>query len=1269
IFVAPLLNKPRLLPRLISNAHPLTQMRASTNNQRMDPASPVPALEEIPRGPVLSEHTQQPYLSSAQSAVSDLAAKETNNKWPPMRAQVDDVLEKIPRLFRLVDLIREDGPNGITEKTVIDQGSLQQLLNTIVPGSCPSTAEIHFHDLDKSSIKPLGLYGDRHEIVKFLQRVGCLDTNSAALIIGQDSEKGGPSPLFPGLYLALAPTEPERLARNAYMVYWPEVTTWDDQAASSSVQHNRTSFIRYLTKMTNQIIALPSLSQALTLNWKASVHGRDPSIEQMGDYDSRLSSFKLVGPGNHDDTESIYLRPGFGIIVKSSLIPATSRVRLIPGEHNVGLWVVERSRHSIYPLAMSELDIQSRNGDGAPRVDIQQKFEFSLPRGHSIEFLQLVRNKCLVVISERGKIRIHVEDDFTIDHAINRTHGKRTLYHDSTGGSQCNFAFDEATRLLAIVYGEMDDQKLSTYVFDESFTSLSQNSSISLKDWFSKPTTITKICFIPGFEEICLIDTSGDANVYSLPNQLFRELHPQNRQSALNTLPDPDHPCLLIVAPGEMTSTPRVLRDVQQDSLQKDHLKQGVFVTELSSSDGYRVISRLGTNTIHLVTLSRDSQTITSMILDVRQPGVSLFQFPQTVIPRPCHSLFDCHLHAWTRYPLVAPEGMALLPGRQESKELIIGSPVPLIEAQSYFSVLKSKLKLTAPYISEESLPSLVVLVAIEDELYGQLENRQVSEFNLASYVQELLCLVPLHLVVVRGNQFSFADGVWSSDHNILLSGGDITHITDTLSLGWYEPLFRSHSASKPVRVVSSIGDRGVGKSYSLDHLANTSFGVCGDRHSLGIWLSCTPTDKYLLVALDLKGVHPTEQNNGANTLMGLFSAAISDLVILRGSFTLTYYSSKLVTGLLSLTKLMNPDDSPGLFNSMLAIIIKDVSDPNAYAAVKEFSDHLQKLIEATDDNRVVLSLHRAGIQVIPWPVINTVDFYVMFARLRKQLDQRPPTCHNGSVFSHKLKILMGKIKTRDWAPLDQSLASYWAKKLLGSLPSALRYGQDIKGPLKNMQTDEVLRADAQDHANFKFWVPAFGNGESEDSSMKATVTIAERALSMKGLVDSYAIDPESRQRMQDTDYVDATQKSIYNLLEQRLDFVQRWAMVNTETFPQDNTHIREFLRKLAGAGASMRDATRICASQCNKCKLLCLLVRQHSGEHECGTDHDCMFDCELFEPNERREPCALPAGHEELHMCGAMLHYVIQPYSDCPDTDSLHTENQILLTNHTLVQ
>ncbi|CAE6445143.1 unnamed protein product [Rhizoctonia solani] len=1159
-----------------------------------------------------------------------MAEGATNNKWPQIRERVDDVLDQVPDLFRLVDLIQDDGPDGITEKTVIDQHSLQLLLNTIQPGSWPSTGEIHFQDLDSVlSIKPLGIYGDRREIVRFLQRMGCLDNNSAALIMGQDSENGCSHSLPPGLYLALLPNELEKSIKGVYIVYWPEATTWDDGAISLAIRHNRTTFMRYLTKMTDQIVGLISSSQARALNVKNSGSNNNSSTEQTTEYYTNLSSFELVQSDDSGETGIISVHPGFNISIQPDLVPEKSRVCLISGERNVGLLVVEHesqsrgfNHHHIYPFTIDKRDTSLCGAAGAaesqPKIDIQHKFEFGLRRDRSIEFIHLIRDKCLLVISERGRTRVYVQDNLMIDHAINTTHGKRTLSHDSMGGSQCHFALDEGTRLFAIVHGKKGDQKLSTYVFDESFSELrSWNSPISLRGWYSKQTTVTKICFIPGLEEVCLADTSGRMHIYSLTKQQFCKGHLQIERLVFDMLPNPDPSSLLLIVPGETPSSSQVLQAIQWESLRTEQLVAGAFVAELAPSDGLRIVSSLGTNTMHLISFSRGSRTITGPTLNTTQTGVSLFQ--HAGLEEPCNSLLDCHLDVWSRYPIVAPEGMTLPSRNREPKELMLVSPVPLTKAQSYFSGLMSKL--VAPKLSEASLLSLAVLDSAEDELHCHPGSSKVSQFSLGAYIQELLCLVPLHLMVTKGSQLYFMyGGVWSPSH-AMPSDGDIAHITDTLSLGWYEPLIRFHSPSKPVRIVSSIGDRGVGKTYSLDHLANTSFGACGDRHSQGVWLSCTSTNEYFLVALDFKGVHLMEPNNETSTLMGLFSAAISNLVILRENFTVTYYSSRIIAGLLSFAKFMDPDDSPVLFNSTLTIIVKDASDPNSNVIIKEFSCELQKHIEHTDERNVVPSLHHGGIQVIPWPVINTTDFYAMFTHLHKLLLKGQPAHPSGSVFLHALKIMMAKIKAHDWAPLDQSLATYRAKKLLGRLPSALSDGRDELGSLRNMQTNEYLCV-GHDRVNLTFWVPTLGNSNPEVSTSE---TLNEQSLFMKQLVDSYGTDLEHRQRTRDSDYVKTIQKRIHKILEQRLELVQQWAMANTEPFPQDNQHICEFLQKLAMAKTAMRNATLICASQCNQCMLLCLNVLHHSGEHDCWTNHICIFDCDLSRPGERREPCGLP--------------------------------------------
>lgn len=59
----------------------------------------------------------------------------------------------------------------------------------------------------------------------------------------------------------------------------------------------------------------------------------------------------------------------------------------------------------------------------------------------------------------------------------------------------------------------------------------------------------------------------------------------------------------------------------------------------------------------------------------------------------------------------------------------------------------------------------------------------------------------------------------------------------------------------KPVKVVSSMGEQSVGKSFSLNHLVDTSFAGSAMHTTEGVWMSVTPTKDALIVALDFEGM------------------------------------------------------------------------------------------------------------------------------------------------------------------------------------------------------------------------------------------------------------------------------------------------------------------------------------------------------------------------------------------------------------------------------
>jgi hypothetical protein len=158
--------------------------------------------------------------------------------------------------------------------------------------------------------------------------------------------------------------------------------------------------------------------------------------------------------------------------------------------------------------------------------------------------------------------------------------------------------------------------------------------------------------------------------------------------------------------------------------------------------------------------------------------------------------------------------------------------------------------------------------------------NWPVSGFRAGEWLADLLCLIPIHMAITHENRVvPLKDGVLSTELERSLLGAEVNKIVDSLSVGWYESIFQSYWASKPVKVVSSMGEQSVGKSFTLNHLLDTSFAGSAMRTTEGVWLSVSPTDDALIVALDFEGVHSLERSAQEDTLLVLFNTALSNLV------------------------------------------------------------------------------------------------------------------------------------------------------------------------------------------------------------------------------------------------------------------------------------------------------------------------------------------------------------------------------------------------------
>lgn len=115
----------------------------------------------------------------------------------------------------------------------------------------------------------------------------------------------------------------------------------------------------------------------------------------------------------------------------------------------------------------------------------------------------------------------------------------------------------------------------------------------------------------------------------------------------------------------------------------------------------------------------------------------------------------------------------------------------------------------------------------------------------------------------------------------------------------------------------TTLGEQSVGKSFALNHLVDTSFAMSAMRTTDGVWMSVTPTEDSLIVALDFEGkfcftrrcygliwyklgVHSIERSVQEDSLMVLFNTAISNLVRPLFSHAFTKAEKLLTVGYIS---------------------------------------------------------------------------------------------------------------------------------------------------------------------------------------------------------------------------------------------------------------------------------------------------------------------------------------------------------------------------------
>ncbi|PKK57603.1 hypothetical protein RhiirC2_858154 [Rhizophagus irregularis] len=208
----------------------------------------------------------------------------------------NDLSEYIPRLYRLLDLCKDDCLNHLADKIIISKDSLKKLCNDIAPLSFKSISEIDYTKLNSTSFRLIGCYGNHILIAKLLLNGDIINQQLYDLLNASVSMNNTNTPsLRPGIYLLIVNTD------LALVIHWPEIGCYEE-SASSKLKKNMINLHRYLTKLTDHQLCFMNDKDLESFDWNHLKSDDDDDI-----------CYEFEVKKTQEEREDFKIYPGFEV--------------------------------------------------------------------------------------------------------------------------------------------------------------------------------------------------------------------------------------------------------------------------------------------------------------------------------------------------------------------------------------------------------------------------------------------------------------------------------------------------------------------------------------------------------------------------------------------------------------------------------------------------------------------------------------------------------------------------------------------------------------------------------------------------------------------------------------------------------------------------------------------------------------------------------------------------------------------------------------------
>ncbi|KAG8915780.1 hypothetical protein FRC00_014367 [Tulasnella sp. 408] len=702
------------------------------------------------------------------------------------------------------------------------------------------------------------------------------------------------------------------------------------------------------------------------------------------------------------------------------------------------------------------------------------------------------------------------------------------------------FAVDEQTRLVACAYTDEGRSFIQVYTMDRDFTTLQQRGPPDeLTKWYQDgPLRISRVCFFSGSEE-----SSPDGSAL-----LVIERSREGRRLKLKVF---HHASFGKNLSGIALSLPEEFDEATQLTISSLGRRKYVYlIAHIPSSASLQSISL------------RISRTEVEYLFRQKEARTALPKAIQTKY----NSLIDCFVDVWERFPIIPAIAREFTIARSSTFITFVcyGQLNGLPPIPRYFKAMIRDFKRRFQKPTGDRLDEIEIQVRPATDPQWSLP--AAVPCRAGEWFVELICLIPIHIAVARDNRFlPLQDGVLSDDLTLKLLGSEVEEIIDAITMGPYEAILGSYMSTKPVKVVSSMGEfpKPFEEQASLAYCTlNIAIQIL--QESKAQVIQPQPLSRYIFCWVgnaNNRGVHSLERTAQEDMLLVLFNAAISNLVMFRNNFAI----SRNIANMFSAgTRLFDHAQNPALFKGLLAIIIKDVVNADKQEIVKEFGSKFNEIVQREQGDNFITVLHNNQISVMPWDVIESKAFYTRFAKLGKLLFKQHPTHANAGQFLFTLKTLMAKLTAQDWGSIDRTIIKHRTSALLGRLSKALISGEGEPGP--DGEREELKSYDTQETIDSEDTRAIFYLEDAEDKR--------EEQLAVH--LTHFGTEP-GRESIDDVrDYL----RRVANM---RIAHVRKWIDSNLARFlPNDHADITGLFRDFERLSTALIANLQLCLNECN---------------------------------------------------------------------------------------